>query len=164
METSSGWDRGNFRFEYTSSPRRHLLIMAGVGCALCTIWFLVMKLLEPIGAAEGSLGIFLIVPTVALFVFTLRRKRTVILDEANMTVRWGSKEVVVPWRAFGPGPKEMKKQFKLEDIMGWERLSIKVYIYGEKVSFSLDQIFGVGLPVSEIAAKSMEAIRRTTGV
>jgi hypothetical protein len=111
------------------------------------------------GGGPGLIALFLMIATVALFILSLRRRRTVILDPTNLTLRCGGKVTLIPWRAFARSDSELRKQLKLENVMGWRRLHIKVQAYGINVSTSLDQIFGVGLPVPEIAARSWEAIQ-----
>lgn len=152
------------RFECASTPRLKILQRAFAAAAAFVVWLYVMDRLGlKGGGVAGFVGMFLMVASVALFILTLRRERTVVLDENNLTIRHGTKETVIPWRAFGSTGEELNKQFKLESVMGWQRLNIKLEVYGNKVSVALDRIFGVGLPVLEITAISREMIHKAKG-
>ncbi len=150
-------------FEYHSTSRWGILMRAFMcGAAFVGCLFLLMRLGIG-GPGPGLLMLFLAIATVALFLLALRRKRTVFLDQTNLIVRRGAKRVVIPWRVFAWDPNQLNQQLKLENLMGWRRLKIKVEVYGKKVSVGLDQIFGVGLPVDEIAARSWQLIHTSGG-
>ena len=139
-----------------------MLLRGCLAAAATVVWIAGMNFLGLMGGFIGIVGMFLMVATIALFILTLRSRRRVLLDEAGFHLKVGKKETFIPWNALARDEKTLK----IEDVMGWQRINIKAEVEGRNVRKSLDQIFGVGLPVPEIAAVMKAMIRKvkaTTG-
>jgi hypothetical protein len=141
---------------FHSTPRKLLVRRFLISAVLFVIWISIMNVADQGLYVFRFLGLFLLVATSALLVLTLRPPCTVMLDAENFTGQRGGKKTVIPWSALGQDDSRLK----LEEIFGWQRLNIAARVEGKKSRFSLDNIFGVGLPVSEIFPEMQERIKR----
>ena len=144
---------------FHSTPRLRVFLSACISGAGLYIWYWTMDRFNPDITALRFLGLFLVVSTGALLVLSLRRARTVVMDANNFTLRRGKKQAVIPWSAFA----DAKSRLKLEDVLAWQRLNVKAVSGGIKTSFSLDRIFGAGLPVPEITEGMRARIKDVCG-
>jgi len=157
--TPTGATQPVSRQVFTSTPRKQIFFRAIVAALAFAVWIFLMDRFNLKGGFLGFVGMFLIVATVALLVLGLRSPKTVVLDESKFSLRQGRKEVLIPWRVFSTSENPLK----FENVLGWRRLNISVTVGNEKVTASLDQILGVGLPVAAIVAYMDAQIGRAKG-
>jgi hypothetical protein len=143
------------RLVFDSSTRKEIFLRVGLAGLGFAVWFGLMNKLGIKGGFAGFVGMFLMVATVALLAMALRSRRRVTLDETGFLLERGSHQILIPWHALADD-----KALKFEDVMGWQRLNVKVRLGGSKITTSMNRIFTVGLPVREIFDAMEPWIRR----
>ncbi|GAC1621512.1 MAG: hypothetical protein NVS9B13_13170 [Candidatus Acidiferrum sp.] len=154
-------DKGQSRERYIfrSTPRTRIFLHACLSALGLGVWLWVMNTFELNFLFLRFLGIFLILSTTALFLLAARRSRTVVMDIESFTLVRGRKQTIIPWSSF----LDQKSKLMLEDVLAWQRLNIKAVSSEKKTTLGLDRIFGVGLPVREIAEIMRDKIKTVCG-
>lgn len=131
---------------FHSSPRMQILGSAALAAVVGIGSFALVVKLE----LSGLFGMLALLPCFGSFILLLRALRpraTVDVDERGLTIRQGKREKIFPWHVL-----VAEKTLSSEDMMGWKRLHLNAEISGKKVTATMDQIFGAGLPVDQIKA------------
>jgi hypothetical protein len=144
---------------FHSTPRLRIFLRGCLSTLAFGVWVWIMDKHEVDFWPFRTLGLFLMVSSVALFVLALRRSRTVVLDGGNFVLVRGKKQTTIPWSTFA----DQNSKLKLENVLGWQRLNIKAVSGGKKTALGIDRIFGAGLPVPQIAAIMRDRIETVCG-